>query len=99
MQPAIPGSEPHIECHNGQFFTKQETTSETRLAVVMLRYRPNGELLVTAHVFNEIASDNTLPVASGSITDQDEFDRFYIKTTNPYINGQMERFLFGHCPF
>jgi tetratricopeptide (TPR) repeat protein len=41
-----------------------------------------------SYVFAEIASDNTLPVASGSITDQDEFDRFYIKTTNPYINGR-----------
>ncbi|GAB4022021.1 RagB/SusD family nutrient uptake outer membrane protein [Spirosoma koreense] len=41
-----------------------------------------------SYVFGEIASDNTLPVASGSITDQDEFDRFYIKTTNPYINGR-----------
>jgi hypothetical protein len=41
-----------------------------------------------SYVFGEIASDNTLPVASGSITDQDEFDRFYIKTTNPYIAGR-----------
>ncbi|WP_460966886.1 RagB/SusD family nutrient uptake outer membrane protein [Spirosoma migulaei] len=41
-----------------------------------------------SYVFGDIASDNTVPVASGSITDQDEFDRFYIKTTNPYISGR-----------
>lgn len=45
-------------------------------------------IIGNSYVFGEIASDNTLPVASGSITDQDEFDRFYIKTTNPYINGR-----------
>ncbi|PWJ58068.1 putative outer membrane starch-binding protein [Dyadobacter jejuensis] len=37
------------------------------------------------YIFGEITSDNTIPVASGSVTDQDEFDRFYIRTTNPYI--------------
>lgn len=37
------------------------------------------------YVYGEIPSDNTYPVASGSVTDQDEFDRFYIRTTNPYI--------------
>ncbi|MBD2757196.1 RagB/SusD family nutrient uptake outer membrane protein [Spirosoma validum] len=41
-----------------------------------------------SYVFAEIASDNTVPVASGSVTDQDEFDRFYIRTTNPYISGR-----------
>ena len=38
-----------------------------------------------SYIFGDIASDNTVAVASGSVTDQDEFDRFYIKTTNPYI--------------
>ncbi len=38
-----------------------------------------------SYVFGEIRSDNSVPVASGSVTDQDEFDRFYIRTTNPYI--------------
>jgi len=38
-----------------------------------------------SYLFGDIASDNTVAVASGSVTDQDEFDRFYIKTTNPYI--------------
>ncbi len=38
-----------------------------------------------SYVFGEISSDNTYPVASGSVTNQDEFDRFYIRTTNPFI--------------
>ncbi|MBN9386198.1 MAG: RagB/SusD family nutrient uptake outer membrane protein [Chitinophagaceae bacterium] len=38
------------------------------------------------YVFGEISSDNTLPVFSGTVTDQDEFDRFYIRTTNPFIS-------------
>ncbi len=41
-----------------------------------------------SYVFGEITSDNTVAVASGSVTDQDEFDRFYIKTTNPFISGR-----------
>jgi hypothetical protein len=45
----------------------------------------NGVFL-NSYVFGDIPSDNNLPVASGSVTDQDEFDRFYIKTTNPYIS-------------
>lgn len=40
------------------------------------------------YVFGEISSDNTYPVASGSVTDQDEFDRFYIRTTNPFISAR-----------
>ncbi|QNL51070.1 RagB/SusD family nutrient uptake outer membrane protein [Olivibacter sp. SDN3] len=40
------------------------------------------------YVFGEISSDNTYPVASGSVTDQDELDRFYIRTTNPFIAGR-----------
>jgi hypothetical protein len=38
-----------------------------------------------SYVFGDIRSDDTQPVASGSVTDQDEFHRFYIRTTNPYI--------------
>jgi starch-binding outer membrane protein, SusD/RagB family len=41
-----------------------------------------------SYIFGEISSDNTVAVASGSVTDQDEFDRFYIKTTNPYISSR-----------
>ena len=39
------------------------------------------------YVFGDIPSDDTRPVVSGSVTDQDEFDRFYIRTTNPYISA------------
>ena len=37
------------------------------------------------YVFSEIPSDNTHNLLSGSVIDQDEFDKFYIRTTNPYI--------------
>ena len=36
------------------------------------------------YVVSEIPSDDTNPVLSGSVTDQDEFDKFYVRTTNPY---------------
>ncbi len=39
------------------------------------------------YVLSEVPSDDTKAVVSGSVTDQDEFDRFYIRTTNPYISG------------
>jgi len=48
----------------------------------------SGGLAGNSYVFGEITSDNTVAVASGSVTDQDEFDRFYIKTTNPFISGR-----------
>jgi hypothetical protein len=44
-----------------------------------------GGISTNNYVFGEIRSDNTYPVASGSVTDQDEFDRFYIRTTNPFV--------------
>ncbi|KAA0992073.1 RagB/SusD family nutrient uptake outer membrane protein [Dyadobacter aurulentus] len=47
-----------------------------------------GGLAGNSYIFGEIASDNTVAVASGSVTDQDEFDRFYIRTTNPFISGR-----------
>ncbi|NLU90748.1 RagB/SusD family nutrient uptake outer membrane protein [Chitinophaga sp. Ak27] len=50
--------------------------------------RTGGTYGVDSYIFGEIRSDNSLPVASGSVTDQDEFDRFYIRTTNPYINNR-----------
>ena len=40
---------------------------------------------INNYIFGDIRSDDTQPVASGSVTDQDEFDRFYIRTTNPFI--------------
>ena len=36
------------------------------------------------YVLTEIPSDNTTNNLSGSVTDQDEFDKFYIRTTNPF---------------
>ena len=47
----------------------------------------SGGITGNSYLYGDIASDNTVAVASGSVTDQDEFDRFYIKTTNPYILG------------
>ncbi|RIV17592.1 RagB/SusD family nutrient uptake outer membrane protein [Fibrisoma montanum] len=38
------------------------------------------------YVVAEIPSDDTRPVLSGSVTDQDEFDKFYLRTTNPFLN-------------
>lgn len=40
---------------------------------------------LNSYVFGDERSDDTQPVASGSVTDQDEFHRFYIRTTNPFI--------------
>ncbi len=37
------------------------------------------------YVVSEIPSDDTKPVLSGSVTDQDEFDKFYLRTTNPFL--------------
>lgn len=48
----------------------------------------SGGITGNSYVFGEITSDNTVAVASGSVTDQDEFDRFYIKTTNPFISSR-----------
>ncbi|MEP6736037.1 MAG: RagB/SusD family nutrient uptake outer membrane protein [Chryseolinea sp.] len=36
-------------------------------------------------VVSEIPSDDTAPPLSGSITNQDEFDKFYLRTTNPLL--------------
>jgi tetratricopeptide (TPR) repeat protein len=44
-----------------------------------------GDMYGNWYVFSEIPSDNTRNQLSGSVTDQDEFDKFYIRTTNPYI--------------
>lgn len=44
-----------------------------------------GSMYGNWYVMSEIPSDNTRNALSGSVTDQDEFDKFYIRTTNPYI--------------
>jgi tetratricopeptide (TPR) repeat protein len=36
-------------------------------------------------IVSEIPSDDTAPPLSGSITNQDEFDKFYLRTTNPIL--------------
>src|SRR5918995_724328 len=38
-------------------------------------------ITTSSYIFGDIRSDDSRPVASGSVTDQDEFDRFYIRTT------------------
>ncbi|GHV51079.1 membrane protein [Bacteroidia bacterium] len=44
-----------------------------------------GSLFRNWYIFAEIPSDNTRNQLSGSVTDQDEFDKFYIRTTNPNL--------------
>lgn len=44
-----------------------------------------GNLYGNWYVLSEIPSDNTSNQLSGSVTDQDEFDKYYIRSTNPYI--------------
>lgn len=46
-----------------------------------------GNMYGNWYVMAEIPSDNTTNVLSGSVTDQDEFDKYYIKTTNPYLSN------------
>lgn len=43
-----------------------------------------GNMYQNWYVLAEIPSDNTTNNLSGSVTDQDEFDKFYIRTTNPF---------------
>ncbi|MCE7063392.1 RagB/SusD family nutrient uptake outer membrane protein [Dyadobacter sp. CY343] len=38
------------------------------------------------YAVSEIPSDDSRPVLSGSVIDQDEFDKFYLRSTNPYLN-------------
>jgi len=40
------------------------------------------------YVFSEITSDNTTNPLSGSVTDQDEFDKFYVRSTNPFLEAR-----------
>jgi len=44
----------------------------------------SGNMYQNWYVLSEIPSDNTTNNLSGSVTDQDEFDKFYIRTTNPF---------------
>jgi len=58
-------------------------TNAVNGAYASLRF--GGTFGADSYVFGEIRSDNTTSVPSSSVTDQDEFHRFYIRTTNPYI--------------
>ena len=46
-----------------------------------------GGVFGNIYVFGDVASDDTYPAISGSVTDQDQFDKFYLITTNPFISG------------
>jgi hypothetical protein len=78
--------QPISSASSGNFY---KTAADIKVALngVYAALQLNG-ISTNNYVFGEISSDNTYPVASGSVTDQDEFDRFYIRTTNPYISGR-----------
>ena len=50
------------------------------------------------YVLTEIPSDDSYPVLSGTVTDQDQLDKFYLITTNPYTLAAWERWLPGYLP-
>lgn len=39
------------------------------------------------YVLSEIPSDNTYGNLSGTVTDKDEFDKFYLRSLNPFLNS------------
>lgn len=39
------------------------------------------------YILAEIPSDNTYGNLSGTVTDRDEFDKFYLRSLNPFLNG------------
>lgn len=78
---------PKSSVTTGNFY---QTAEDFRNAVngAYAGLRLNGTYGADSYIFGEVRSDNAVPVSSGSVTDQDEFDRFYIRTTNPYINNR-----------
>jgi starch-binding outer membrane protein, SusD/RagB family len=40
------------------------------------------------YLFAEVRSDNTTNPLSGSVTDFDEFDKFYLRSSNPFLNDK-----------
>lgn len=44
-----------------------------------------GGVFGNIYVFGDITTDDTWPSVSGSVTDQDQFDKFYLITTNPFV--------------
>ncbi|RYF88313.1 MAG: RagB/SusD family nutrient uptake outer membrane protein, partial [Chitinophagaceae bacterium] len=78
--------QPISSASNGSFY---KTAADIKVAVSgAYAGMQAGGISTNNYIFGEISSDNTYPVASGSVTDQDEFDRFYIRTTNPFISSR-----------
>lgn len=46
-----------------------------------------GGVYGNIYVLGDVPSDDTYPAVSGSVTDQDQFDKFYIITTNPFVTS------------
>ena len=46
-----------------------------------------GGVFGNIYVLGDVTSDDTYPAVSGSVTDQDQFDKFYLITTNPFITS------------
>ncbi|MEZ0607784.1 RagB/SusD family nutrient uptake outer membrane protein [Fibrella sp. WM1] len=65
-------------------FYKTQSDMLTALNAAYGALQANGQYGQN-YVFAEIPSDDTRPVLSGSVTDQDEFDKFYLRTTNPFL--------------
>lgn len=75
--------QPKTELSVDQYYkTPEQFTAAVNGAYSALQ---EGSLYGNWYVMSEIPSDNTRNALSGSVTDQDEFDKFYIRTTNPYI--------------
>jgi len=69
---------------NSTTFYKTASDLSNALSGAYSALQLNGqytELFIVA----ELPSDDTFPSLSGSVTDQDEFDKFYLRTTNPYL--------------
>lgn len=74
---------PKTELSVGDYYkTGEQLTTAVNGAYSSLQ---ESNLYGNWYVFAEIPSDNTRNQLSGSVTDQDEFDKFYIRTTNPYL--------------
>lgn len=75
--------QPKTELSVDQFYkTPEQFRSAVNGAYSALQ---EGDMYGNWYVMSEIPSDNTRNALSGSVTDQDEFDKFYIRTTNPYV--------------
>lgn len=76
---------PKDNLSEGDFFkTAADITSAVNGTYSALQ---GGNIYGSWYVFGEIPSDNTRNQLSGSVTTQDEFDKFYIDTQNGMISG------------